>query len=384
MNSQAADGATALHQVAGEWVGQPAIVRLLLDRGARPNLADKEGKTALMIAAARGKTGIVTLLRARGADARLKDAHGRTALDLAADGGYLETAELLAAGETEAVTRTASRKAHDQALLRHIEAAEFAEAAKALAQGADANAGRDEGAPALVLAAGNSEGNALVRQLLEKGATVNRPARDGTTALMAAAAHFNLPLCQLLVAHRAALEARDAPRQYRAPPRRGCRHRGYGGTFSPGAVVPRPGRQPDRCKRRRSNGSHAGRAPRRNSGYRDPARPWSRRQQPGSRRQDRPDDRRSTCARSSAVELLLDHDADVNARDKAGRSVLLVSVDAADRFSYQDQEKYSFEIFRLLLQRGAKADVADGQGNTPLLVARRRGYKDTVALLEGK
>jgi hypothetical protein len=47
------------------------------------------------------------------------------------------------------------------------------------------------------------------------------------------------------------------------------------------------------------------------------------------------------------VKLLLDRKADVNARDNLGRSVLLKSIDAPDRFSYQEQEKYSFEIFRL-------------------------------------
>jgi ankyrin repeat protein len=81
------------------------------------------------------------------------------------------------------------------------------------------------------------------------------------------------------------------------------------------------------------------------------------------------------------VELLLDRKADVNARDHAGRSALLAAIDAPDHFSYQNQEKYSFEVLGLLIERGAQVNVADGEGNTPLLVAVRRRYWDAVELL---
>ena len=56
VDAQASDGTTALHQVAGQFASQPRLIRMLLDHGARQNLADKEGRTALMRAAMLGRT----------------------------------------------------------------------------------------------------------------------------------------------------------------------------------------------------------------------------------------------------------------------------------------------------------------------------------------
>jgi ankyrin repeat protein len=59
-------------------------VELLLGRGARQDLADNRGRTALMIAAERGHAEVVARLIAAGADRSARDKDGRTALDLAA------------------------------------------------------------------------------------------------------------------------------------------------------------------------------------------------------------------------------------------------------------------------------------------------------------
>jgi ankyrin repeat protein len=62
-----------------------ATVGLLLATGARPDLADNRGRTALMIAAGRGHPEVVKLLLAAGADPKLRDKDGKTAADLATD-----------------------------------------------------------------------------------------------------------------------------------------------------------------------------------------------------------------------------------------------------------------------------------------------------------
>lgn len=62
-------------------------VRLLIDRGARPDLVDNRGRTALMVAAERGHGEIVSYLLASGSDAARRDGTGLTAADLAADDG---------------------------------------------------------------------------------------------------------------------------------------------------------------------------------------------------------------------------------------------------------------------------------------------------------
>ena len=58
-----------------------SIVHDLLDAGADPDLQDASGKTALMAAAAAGKTHIVDILTAAGADTAIRDTDGRNYLD---------------------------------------------------------------------------------------------------------------------------------------------------------------------------------------------------------------------------------------------------------------------------------------------------------------
>lgn len=76
-------GKMPLHQaVSGEW-GSPTSVRALLIRGADINAPDKDGKTALMIAAEHGELECVQILLEAGADRALLDKLGKTALDYA-------------------------------------------------------------------------------------------------------------------------------------------------------------------------------------------------------------------------------------------------------------------------------------------------------------
>lgn len=60
--------------------GDPAAVAALLARGARPDLADNEAKTALTWAAAHAQLEIARRLLAAGARLDVQDAEGRTAL----------------------------------------------------------------------------------------------------------------------------------------------------------------------------------------------------------------------------------------------------------------------------------------------------------------
>jgi ankyrin repeat protein len=74
-------GGTALIQAA--WEKQLDTVRLLLDRGAAPNLRGAKGWTALAIASRLGETETVRLLLERGADPYMRNAQSETALDIA-------------------------------------------------------------------------------------------------------------------------------------------------------------------------------------------------------------------------------------------------------------------------------------------------------------
>lgn len=76
-----------------------------------------------------------------------------------------------------------------------------------------------------------------------------------------------------------------------------------------------------------------------------------------------------------AVKLLLATPIDVNHVNRLGWTALLEAVILGDG------GKAHTEIVRLLLQRGAKADLADRDGVTPLAHARRRGYREMERLL---
>jgi hypothetical protein len=100
--------------------GDPAIVRLLIERGADPNRredmlgsrcldpcntddcygwASTEGLTPLMLAAVWGNAEVVRILLEAGADPLLRDAGGKTARDAAESKGKSEVVSLLRAAE---------------------------------------------------------------------------------------------------------------------------------------------------------------------------------------------------------------------------------------------------------------------------------------------
>ena len=82
--------------------GAEAVVRMLLDAGARIDTpAPEDGRTALMLAAIHDHRRIVKLLLARGADLNAKDLWGHTALELAADRGHKKIVRLLKKAEQQ-------------------------------------------------------------------------------------------------------------------------------------------------------------------------------------------------------------------------------------------------------------------------------------------
>ena len=68
--------------------------------GAKPNLQDNRGMTALMIASSEGYGAAVQELLDRGADRSLKDREGKTARDHAAAAGHDDIVKILTATES--------------------------------------------------------------------------------------------------------------------------------------------------------------------------------------------------------------------------------------------------------------------------------------------
>jgi len=88
-----ADGTTALMRAS--LAGHIGVVRLLLDKGAGVGDTDTEGETALHLASWQGHTAIVRLLLENGADVNAADKNGWTPLHEACNYGWFETVRLL-------------------------------------------------------------------------------------------------------------------------------------------------------------------------------------------------------------------------------------------------------------------------------------------------
>lgn len=74
------DGETALMLAAGALVGDAECVRLLIEAGSDVNACDKDGETSLMKAAFAGSAARMKLLMAAGADIKARDKKGNSVL----------------------------------------------------------------------------------------------------------------------------------------------------------------------------------------------------------------------------------------------------------------------------------------------------------------
>ena len=95
VNARTSDNSYALNRAAV--YNQAEMVRLLLDRGADPNVQNSEGDTPLICATkyAAGHAATVKLLVEGGTDLMIKDKDGKTALDYAKAKGQQEAITLL-------------------------------------------------------------------------------------------------------------------------------------------------------------------------------------------------------------------------------------------------------------------------------------------------
>jgi ankyrin repeat protein len=146
-------GGTALTWAA--WINDAEAVRILLDRGAKVDAADAEGRTALHLAAGWGPH-MTKLLLDKGADVNARTKSGETPLMLAA---AVDAAVILEA-------------AVDQAATVHL----------LLDKNADVNAQDDNGRTALMFAA-ESGHLQNAKALLAEGANVRLKDKKGRTAL---------------------------------------------------------------------------------------------------------------------------------------------------------------------------------------------------------
>lgn len=190
------DGRTALIRAAE--CDSVELVDFLLSKGAKVDHADAAGRTALMIAAGIGNSRMCELLLEKGADINRADRSGRTALEYAYRREWHHTAEfLILKGAAIDIDRPDEKGA--TALMNAAKDEDLKEISALLAKGADVNRHRAaDGATPLTLAAAAGRAKACER-LLAGGADVDEPDRTGMTALHHAVASGSVDCIRLLL-----------------------------------------------------------------------------------------------------------------------------------------------------------------------------------------
>ena len=178
--------------------GQKAVVRMLLQRGASVDLQNSCGVTALMEAAANDDTTIVQVLLDAKADASLQDIDGGTALMYAELYKHTATAQVL----RQHAKRQAAEKGLPDAmfLAAHEGGAQAVTAWLDEGGGVDARCAEYNGSDRtlLIRAAGGGQ-EAVVRMLLQRGASVDLQDSYGATALTETAANGHTTIVQVLL-----------------------------------------------------------------------------------------------------------------------------------------------------------------------------------------
>jgi ankyrin repeat protein len=169
-----ADGSIPL--IAAVTGGSRPVTLLLLDAGAPVNGRDRAGDTALIVAARKASADLVELLLGRGADARVANARGETAAAAASAAGAAEAQRWLRAVEDEPVRAALMSEAVGAGGVDRI--------ATLLVLGAHPDTPARDGTTAL-MAAAEARRLDVARQLVGRKADVNLRTREGATALMA-------------------------------------------------------------------------------------------------------------------------------------------------------------------------------------------------------
>ncbi|MBL8214039.1 MAG: ankyrin repeat domain-containing protein, partial [Bryobacterales bacterium] len=194
IDAKQVEGRTPLYQAASLGNALP-VVRLLLDRGANPNLPMVTGTTPLIAAAIRGKVDIMEALLAKGANVNAAAGTGGTALMAAATSGNPVAVRLLLdkGANAKAVTKRKETALHDAATAGVTESVRLL-----LAAGADVNAVDLRGyTPLLYAAASDRLPVEVVNILLAKGANP-KVIGEGETARQVALKRGLTPVAQLL------------------------------------------------------------------------------------------------------------------------------------------------------------------------------------------
>lgn len=434
------EGRTPL--IAAAYMGHKEAVEILLDAGAEVDLADGDGRTALSVAAlcvpsaagGRGHAEVVSLLLERGADPEHKDKDGMTPLLLASYEGHEEVVELLLEAGADV---DESSGAYPSAITPLLAAAAMGHAGtvnRLLFWGAAVDGIDGEGRTALCLAAAKGSVE-VVRALLDRGLDENHKDDLGWTPLHTAACEGHKSICSVLTEQGSVARVGELDMEGRTPlilaaqeghcstvrllldRKSPIDHRGYDGHSALSAAALQGHREVVELLLRRGADTDVRDAEGRPllyllilEGCLDIATLLI--EKGGVPLESRDAEGRTALHVAAwqgdlnGIELLLRHGADPNALDSEGRPPLHsvawrghmgagrlllrargINVDLACKkqgataLSIAAQEGHT-EIVAILLENGAKPDLVDHYGRSPVKVAGKRGNFSIVRLLE--
>lgn len=202
-------GVTPLYLAAAN--GQTRLIRMLVAAGADPNAVDSVGETMLMAAVGSGQLDAVQALLELGADVNARDrVYEQTALMFAARAGNVEIADALlrAGAEIDAATRV--RPEPDWVLPNSRPGFSFG--VGIIRGGLPEDRGmrpfRSGGMTALLYAAREGHTGMLTR-LLDAGADIDRTEANEISPLLMAISNNRMDAATLLIERGAALEGQD-------------------------------------------------------------------------------------------------------------------------------------------------------------------------------
>lgn len=344
--------------------GNPTIIERLLTAGADVNSVSSEGETALMTAARTGKVDAVKVLLTHGADVNAKESwHGETALMWAVAQKHAAVArELLAKGADANARSTVNKWERQQSAeprekwlpLGGLTPLEFAarqgcvDCIPVLLQGgADVNAADPDGITPLLSAIINGHYDAAAL-LVEKGANPNLADRTGRTPLYSAVDFHTMPASN-----------RPSPRE-----------------------IDNELTSLDVVKALIAKGADVN--------------VQLKQQQPYRTKLDRGDDtmlttgttpllRAAKAADTAAMKLLLDKGADPKLATRAGITPLMAAAGLGtkeeDTTGRRKTQAEAIEAIKLCLTAGVDVNATDSRGQTALHGAAFQGYDQVVQFL---
>jgi ankyrin repeat protein len=201
--------------------GEPAIVELLIERGADIDLQNRNGVTALIAAVKFEDPPLVSLLINAGASLTVRDRKGRRAADFAVEvdkAVQFEMAELFGLNTKTSAAKKKGRHKRRRKSMVHISSevrdmlnavseSDLPKVRTLIGQGHSVNGTDDDGNTALIFAA---EGEPLIVDfLITSGASIDLQNKNGLSALMVAINHEEIDVIKLLMAAGANIELTD-------------------------------------------------------------------------------------------------------------------------------------------------------------------------------